>query len=31
VKTPLSYAEKVYHLLVHINLIKQKLDKQWAC
>jgi TRAP transporter TAXI family solute receptor len=28
VKTPLSYAEKVYHLLVHINLIKQKLDKQ---
>ena len=25
VKTPLSYAEKVYHLLAHINLVRNKL------
>lgn len=28
VKTPLSYAEKVYQLLVHIDLIRQKLHKR---
>ena len=27
VKTPLSYAEKVYHLLAHINLVRKKLNK----
>ncbi|PCH86047.1 MAG: C4-dicarboxylate ABC transporter substrate-binding protein [Piscirickettsiaceae bacterium] len=27
VKTPLSYAEKVYHLLAHINLVRNKLQK----
>jgi len=27
VKTPLSYAEKVYQLLVHIDLVRQKLHK----
>jgi len=27
VKTPLSYAEKVYQLLVHIDLVRKKLQK----
>lgn len=27
VKTPLSYAEKVYHLLAHIDLVRHKLQK----
>jgi hypothetical protein len=27
VKTPLSYAEKVYQLLIHIDLVRKKLQK----
>jgi hypothetical protein len=27
VKTPLSYAEKVYQLLSHIHLVRQKLQR----
>jgi len=27
VKTPLSYAEKVYHLLVHVDLVRKKINR----
>ena len=28
VKTPLSYADKVYQLLLHIDLVRRKLQKK---